>query len=218
MKIEIGAERPSNFVEYWSGQYEVFSHFEYACGIPSPLFAVTTVKENGMPNVCFNAWSSFSGSGEGFYVIMPGISHGSHTYENIMRDKEFVVNFLGKNYYDACIKTIENNGDGADEFAAGGFTREAAAEVTVPRIKEAFLCAECELKREILLEENAKTSIIIGKILHIAMQKDYAQGIDKKYGDSGFMMNIHAPKNLSTGEGKPSALAVCKIVRVNEEG
>lgn len=30
-------------------------------------------------------------------------------------------------------------------------------------------------------------------------------------------LNIHAPKNLITGEGKPSAITVCKVVRLNEE-
>ena len=32
------------------------------------------------------------------------------------------------------------------------------------------------------------------------------------------MLNIHAPKNLLTGAGKASAVAVCRIERVNEEG
>ena len=39
--------------------------------------------------------------------------------------------------------------------------------------------------------------------MHIAAQEAYAEGIDAKYGDDGFMFNLHAPKNLITGEGKP---------------
>ena len=49
MKVEIGSRRPEAFKEYWPGQYELFSHFEYACGIPHVLFVITTVKENGKP-------------------------------------------------------------------------------------------------------------------------------------------------------------------------
>ena len=64
MKIEIGTERPANFNEYWPGQYEIFSHFEYVTGIPHVLFAVTTFKENGLPNVNFHSWSSFQGDGD----------------------------------------------------------------------------------------------------------------------------------------------------------
>ena len=40
-KIETGAARPETFPEQWPGQCEVFSHLEYACGIPSILYAVT---------------------------------------------------------------------------------------------------------------------------------------------------------------------------------
>ena len=218
MKIEIGKDRPKHFQEYWPGHYSVFSHFEYACGIPSVLFAITSLKGNGQPNVNFNGWSSFSGDGSGFYAIMPGMSHRAHTYHNILRTGEFVINFLSKAYFDACGETIHHNEEDADEFAVGGFTREAAQTVACPRIQEAFLCLECTLEREIALHEKATSSMIIGRIQHIAAQEAYAKGLDEKYGDDGFMLNIHAPKDLLTGAGKPSAVAVCKMVRINEEG
>lgn len=54
MKIEIEEKRPDNFKEYWHGQYYIFSHFEYVCGIPSVMFAITILKENGKPNVNFS--------------------------------------------------------------------------------------------------------------------------------------------------------------------
>ncbi len=218
MKIEIGTERPGNFATYWPGQYEVFSHLEYACGIPSVLYAITTLKDNGLPNVSFNAWSSFSGEGTGFHAIVPGVSRGGHTYRNILRTGEFVINFLSKAHYDGCIATIQSNADGADEFVVGGFTREEGRTVACPRIQEAFLCLECRLEKEFPLSPEDATSVVIGKVNHIAAQEDYAKGIDAKYGDDGFMLNIHAPRNLLTGEGKASAIAVLKVARVNEEG
>ena len=216
MKIEIGEKRPDNFKEYWSGQYNIFSHFEYACGIPSILFAITTLKENGKPNVNFSAWSSFSGDGKGFYSVMPGMLHHTHTYKNIMRTKEFVINFINKEYFDNCIETINQNGDETNEILAGGFTEEKAASIDCPRLKEAFLSLECKLEKDIPMTE--LSSIFVGKVIHIAADENYANGLDGKYEDNGFMLNIHAPKNLKTGEGKPSAVAVCKIVKINEEG
>jgi len=218
MKIEIGEKRPENFKEYWPGQYEIFHRFEYACGIPSVLFAITTRKENGKPNVNFSGWSSFSGDGKGFYAVMPGMLHHTHTYKNILRTGEFVINFINKNYYDACIATINENSDDIDEIAAGGFTEEKAETVDCPRLKEAFLSLECRLEKDVALCEDDKSSVLIGRVVHIAADESYANGLDEKYGDNGFMLYIHAPKNLKTGEGKPSALAVCKIARVNEEG
>lgn len=217
MKIEIGAQKPEHFATYWPGQYEIFSHFEYACGIPSVLHAVTTLKENGKANVNFNFSGSFTGDGDGFFAIIPIYRH-THTYKNILRTGEFVINFINKDYFDDCITTINHNDDETDEFEAGGFHKEQAKTVVCPRMQEAFLSLECRFEREIDLSGSGRASLVIGRVNHIAMQKEYAKGIDGKYEDSGFMLNIHAPKNLITGEGKPSAVAVCKVVRVNEEG
>ena len=88
--------------------------------------------------------------------------------------------------------------------------------VDCPRLKEAFLSLECRLEKDIPMTEYS--SLFVGKVIQVAAEEEYAKGLDGKYEDNGFMLNIHAPKNLETGEGKPSAVAVCKIVRVNEEG
>ncbi|MCL2343363.1 MAG: flavin reductase family protein [Firmicutes bacterium] len=221
MKINLTATRPAHFPEYWPGQYDLFSHLEFACGIPHVLFVITTLKENGQPNACFHAWSSFSGDSGGYYAFMPGLSHGSHTYKNILRTGEFVINFIGPAYFDAASATIAENGDDMDEIAAGGFTAEPSVSVSCPRLKEAFLSLECRLEEDVALRASQgsnPSTIIVGRVVHIAAEEDYARGLDEKYGDSGFMMNLHAPKDLQTGEGKPSAVAVCKIVRINEAG
>lgn len=143
MKIEIGESGPDNLKEYWPGQHSVFHRLEYACGIPSVLFAITTRKENGRPNVNFHGWSSFTGDVGGFYAVLPGVQHTSHTYQNVLRTGEFVINFLGKQHYDACIATVSANGGDTDEIAAGGLTEETAAVVDCPRLREAFLSLEC---------------------------------------------------------------------------
>ena len=61
MKIHIGKEFPPHFREAYPGEFELFHHFETTAGIPNVLFAVTTWKENGQPNVCFHGWSCFHG-------------------------------------------------------------------------------------------------------------------------------------------------------------
>lgn len=217
MKIEIRNQKPENFITFWPGQYDIFSHFEYACGIPSILHAVTTLKKNGKPNVNFNFAGSFTGDGDGYFAIIPLYRH-THTYKNILRTGEFVINFISKDYFDRCCDTINQNKDDTDEFEAGGFHKEAAKTVACPRMQEAFLTLECVLEKEMDLSGSGRAALIIGRVNHIAMQEEYAEGIDGKYEDNGFMLNIHAPKNLKTGDGKASAVAVCKVVRVNEEG
>ena len=214
-KIEMGTVKPENFSATWDGQYNFFSHLEYACGIPNLLFAITTLKENGKPNVCFHSWSTFCGDGQKFHAILGGLSQHGHTYKNTARTGEFVVNFLSKDYYDNLNKTIQQNGEDTDEFEAGGFTKEAATVVGVPRIAEAFLCLECKLTHTLDLSGAGIISLVAGKVENIAVKEEFAKGIDEKYGENGFMFNIHAPKDLITGQGDTSAVAVMKIIRRN---
>jgi flavin reductase (DIM6/NTAB) family NADH-FMN oxidoreductase RutF len=214
-KIEMGSVKPQNFVPTWDGQYSFFSHLEFACGIPNLLFAITTLKENGQPNVCFHSWSTFCGDGQAFHAILGGLSQHGHTYKNIQRTGEFVVNFLSKDYYDSLIKTIQQNGDEADEFAVGGFTKEASVTVKVPRIQEAFLSLECKLTQSLDLSGAGIVALVTGKVEHIAMREEFAKGIDEKYGENGFMFNIHAPKDLLTGKGDASNIGVLKIAMEN---
>lgn len=81
MKYEFGAEKPAQFQQYWPGQYDFFSYMEYACAIPQPLFAITTRKADGRPNINFHSWSCFQGDKGGFFAILAGLCQHTHTYE-----------------------------------------------------------------------------------------------------------------------------------------
>ncbi|NSW91909.1 MAG: flavin reductase [Firmicutes bacterium] len=216
MKIEIGSEKPEILKETWPGQYSFFSHFEYLCGIPHSLFLITTLKENGKSNVCFHSWSSFSGDGGGFYAVMPGLGQHTHTYKNILRTKEFCINFISAKYYDAAIKTIHENEYESNELEVGGFTAEAPTTIKAPRIKESFLSLECKYEMSVDLSKSGKTSLVIGKVILIAADEGYSKGLDGKYGETGFMFNIHAPKNFLTGQGETSGIAAPNLLRLFE--
>ena len=146
MKIELGQEFPGYFQPLYPEEFELFSHFETAAGIPTALFAVTTWKANGKPNVCFHAWGSFHGDKTAFFAVMGNLYQHTHTYANIQREKCFCINFLPVRYYDALTDTIRCNGYAEDEFAAGGFTLCPAKAIHAPAIGEAFLTMECTLK------------------------------------------------------------------------
>lgn len=211
MKIEMGDKLPAHYKEFWPEQYKVFSHFEFTCSIPHTLFAVTTFKPNGKPNLNFHSWSCFQGDEGGFYAILAGIYQHTHTYANIKRDGEFCVNFLSKQHFDNLIKTIAGNEDEADEIAVAGLSSEAAVTVSAPRIKESFLTLECKSQSIEDVSGAGRTAMIIGKVQHVAAEKDYAQGLDRRYGEDGFMLNIHSPQNLQTGAENTGALATLKI-------
>lgn len=208
MKYEFGVERPARFRQYWPGEYDFFSYMEYACAIPQPLFAITTRKAGGAPNINFHSWSCFQGDKGGFFAILAGLCQHTHTYENIKRDGEFCVNFLSKRYYDALIQTIEHNGPEEDEFAAGGFTEETAQTVAVPRIAESFLTLECKCERMEDLSGEGLTAMVIGRVTHMAMEEAYGTGFhDKRYMEDGYFYLLHMPKDLKTGEGDQMGIA-----------
>jgi flavin reductase (DIM6/NTAB) family NADH-FMN oxidoreductase RutF len=212
MKIEIGNTRPENFIDRWPGQYNIFSHFEIALGIPHALFLITTIKDNGMPNACFQSWSSFYGDRGGYFALTPLVQH-THTYHNILKRREFCVNFVSARYFDACYQTVFHNEDDTDEIAAGGFTSEPSRCIAVPRIKEAFLSLECQLKTDLDLSGQGIQSLVIGQVLLAAMEEEYLNGSENKYGRDGFMFYGNELYNFASSDQGERKVASLNILR-----
>lgn len=206
MKHEMSTARPDFLQDSWPGEFDFFSHFEAFASIPQPLFLITTVKENGHVNAGFQAWSSFSGDAGGFYAVMGGLMRHTHTFANIQRTGEFCVNFLNPSYYDACIQTIKHNEDDVDELTAAGLTAEPAKLLRTPRIKEAFLTLECRFVSETDLSGKGLTSLVIGKVEHVAV--DDGINIPKDVtGPKGFMYYVHGVYNWQKQLLEPGAVA-----------
>lgn len=210
MKIEIEKEFPKYFKPSYPEEFELFSHFEVTAGIPTVLFAITTWKENGQPNVCFHSWSSFHGDKTAFFAVMGNLYQHTHTYANIKRDKCFCINFLPISYYDQLVNTIHHNQIEDDEFSVGQLTLDHAKTIHAPVIHEAFINMECTLKDIQDLSGAGITAMIIDQVQHISVEENYAQGY-KRYEKDGFMMLIPAPQDLLTGEPNQSAIATINI-------
>ena len=215
MKIEIGKDFPQYFKPEYPEEFELFSHLETTSAIPHVLFAITTWKENGLPNVCFHSWSCFHGDKTAFFAVMGCLYQHTHTYANIQKEKCFCLNFLPISYYDKLIDTINQNNLEDDEFQVGGFTLEHAKTVHAPVIQEAFLNMECTLKQIQDLSGAHITSMVIGEVQHISVDEEYAQGYEKRYGNDGFMMLVPAPQNLISGEPNQSAIAGINIKKLS---
>ena len=211
MKIEIGSDFPKYFKPSYPEEFELFHHFEVTAGIPTVLFAVTTWKENGKPNVCFHSWSCFHGDKTAFFAVMGNLYQHTHSYINIQREKCFGINFLPISSYDRLVDTIHHNELDDNEFDVGGFTLYDGKKIHAPMIQEAFVNMECTLKDIQDLSGSGITAMIIGQVMHILVEKEYAQGYDKRYGKDGFMMLVPAPQNLVTGDPNQSAIATLNI-------
>lgn len=211
MKIEISKDFPDYFKSSYPEEFELFSHFEVTAGIPTVLFAITTWKENGKPNICFHSWSCFHGDKTAFFAVMGNLYQHTHTYTNIKREKCFCINFLPISYYDQLVDTIKENDLETDEFEVGKFNLYKAHTIHAPMINEAFMNIECTLKSVEDLSGAGMTAMIIGQIQHISVDRDYAQGYEKRYGKDGFMMLVPAPQDLVTGKSNQSAIATINI-------
>lgn len=211
MKIEIGKEFPGYFKSLYPEEFQLFSHFETTAAVPGPLFAITTWKENGKPNVCLHSWSCFHGDKTAFFAVMGNLYQHTHTYANILRERCFFINFLPVSCYDRLTETIFHNEYDSDEFQTGGFALEEARTIHAPVIREAFLTMECTLRDVQDLSGTGMAAMVIGEVQHMSVEEDYAQGYAKRYGEEGFMMLVPSPQDLVTGEADLSAIGTVKI-------
>ena len=145
MKLDRPGRR--HFTTDRAGRYDVFSHLEYACGIPSALYAVSTYKENGLPNLkCRLHATTAPHSTDG-----PRAATAPHDADGLHR-----------------ITDPERTGRDRDGRRRVGARRDG---------------------------------------------QQYARGLDGKYGEDGFALYIHGPKNLLTGQDHTCAVAACQILR-----
>lgn len=215
MKIEIGKEFPRYFKPLYPEEFNLFHHFETTAGIPSVLFAITTWKENGKPNICFHAWSCFHGDRTAFFAVMGNLYQHTHTYANIQREKCFCINFLPISCYDRLVETIHHNDFEEDEFRAGDFTLTEAKEIHAPKIEEAFLSLECTLRSVEDLSGAGITAMVTGQVVHATVDEAYAKGYENRYGEDGYMLLVPAPQNLITGEPAQSGISTVEIQRLD---
>lgn len=213
MKLQVGTERPGHFQPGYPEQWDIVSHLECAAGIPQALFAITTRKENGRPNVCFHSWSCFHGDKTAFFAVLGGLFQHTHTYANILREGVFCLNFLPLSAYEGLCKTILYNQEDLDEIQAGGFTLEPAATLDVPCIRESFLQLECTLEEAKDLSGAGITAMVTGRVRQVRVEEAYAKELDRRYGPAGFMLLASAPQNLQTGQASPSRILTLNVAR-----
>ena len=194
---------PPGLKETWPGQFNIFSWIETVAAIPQAISVVTTRKENGLSNACPEAWATYTGDEGGYYVIF-SLMNTTHTYANILRENEFVVNFPTANEFRKCMYTITNNADETDEITAAGLTIETAKTVNTPRIKECFLNLECRLGWHKPLHDKSVWHVFAGEVVHVAVDAEHTKAnSNNRYGDKGYIYNIHSPIDPTTGEEEP---------------
>jgi len=155
-----------------------FSWMDFITAIPSPLFVATTWKDNGKTNACLQSWATFTGNTDGFFAILSAVYKKGHLYKTLKNTGVCALNFPSAEIYDCCIATIRHNQWEEDEITASGLTVEPGSTVHAPRIQECFLALECEYE---------------------AHMDETKRG---RYGETGYLYNVHYPLNPETYAGK----------------
>ncbi len=185
-----------------------FSWLEHVLAVPSPLVVVTSYKDNGLPNATMQSWCTFVGE-DGFYCLFSSVNKYMHMYSTINKTKQLVINFPSKDVFMKCMKTIKNNAYDTDEITASGLSVESAVKVNAPRIKECFLNLECEYVWEKEIVPDSNHVIMCVKVIGICMDEDH-YNVEKlgRYGDTGYLYNIHSPRNPETGKVEETQVGI----------
>lgn len=146
------------------------------------------------------SWLTFSNS-DGFYCIFVDVNKHGHMYATVKEKKALVINFPSADVYMKCHATIYNNEYEDDEIQMAGLTAEKASMVDAPRIKECFLNLECEYVWEKELSPDSNHVVMCVKVVNVVMDEEYYNEQKKgRYGETGYLYNIHSPRNPETGE------------------
>ena len=183
MKIDLPIVPPSDVKQGWEGQFQVFSWYNFVINVPTSVFMVTTLKENGLSNVQLNAWGMLIGSGiEPKYILQ--VMNNSDTLRLIKENKEFVINLPTYDLKEKFLNTSKHFEDETDEIIASGLTPEESTKVAAPRIKECYAHLECIFDWAKEVEDEVKVNTLIqGKVVSATVDDDYLlDDMRKTYG------------------------------------
>ena len=124
--------------------------------VTKPTMIITTLHPSGVVNAgVFGAWTNLSGEHVG-----AAIHTGSHTYANILRGKEFVVNIPGADIVKSLAVIADDIPPERSEVLEAGLTLRDGMALATPSIAECAAAVEFTFDREIEIGGHA---LLIGK-------------------------------------------------------
>ena len=135
---------------------------KYAYKLLSPrvVVLVTTVDEKGRINAApFSFCGPVSFNPPMLYV---GVREFQHTYKNIKKTGEFVVNIVSEDFAQKAIECEKAYPYGVNELEKVGLHWYDSEKVKPPRVKEAKIHLECKFKKEIRIGDHI---MIIGEVI-----------------------------------------------------
>jgi flavin reductase (DIM6/NTAB) family NADH-FMN oxidoreductase RutF len=155
------------------------SNFLTSSVVPRPIAFVSTVDENGAPNLSpfsfFNAFSSVPP----VLVFSPAKSaltgKQKDTYHNVMAMKECVIHIPNFAMVEQLSVTSGAYPEGVNEFLKGGLTEVPSVKVKPPRVQEAPVAFECKVLDVIALgDKGGAGNLVICEIVLVHFDETLA--------------------------------------------
>ena len=179
-----------------------FHWMEFVVSVLSPLYIITSYKNNGQPNACMQSWTTFTGGKNGYFAIVSAVSKYGHLYQTLHEAGDAVINFMSADLYDKCMSSCKNNGFEIDEIKNAGLTSVKAEMVNAPLIDECFMNLECRFRWEREIVEGDDYVLVCLEIVCVHIDESHIdEGDLGRTGETGILYNIHHPINPENFKG-----------------
>ena len=135
---------------------------------PLPVVMVTVADEEGNDNIITVAWAGTVCTNPPMVSI--SVRPERHSYKMLCETKEFVINLTTEKLAYATDFCGVRSGRDVDKFQMTGLTREPAAHIGVPMIKESPVCIECRVRE---IKEYGSHSVFTADVLAVHVEKEY---------------------------------------------
>lgn len=150
---------------------------------PLPLVLVTSMSEEGKPNIIPLAWSmpvSFKPP-----LVAIGVAGKRFSHELIEGSGEFVVNIPPRKLLNQVLFCGSTSGRSVDKFKETGLTPLPSKKVRPPRIRECFVHLECKLVEKF---QPGDHTVFVGEVV--------ASSVDEGAFDEKSVPNLERVKPL----------------------
>lgn len=137
--------------------------------IPRPIGWISTIDEEGINNLAPFSYFNILGDDPPHVMFSTRRDNNSNkdTLNNVLANKQFVVNMVTENVVEAMNKTASSVASDIDEFQLAKVTPIPSVLVKPMRVKESPIHFECEMVHHYFLEDHNQggACVVIGRIV-----------------------------------------------------
>jgi flavin reductase (DIM6/NTAB) family NADH-FMN oxidoreductase RutF len=136
--------------------------------VPRPIAWVSTLNENASVNLAPFSAFNYMGDDPGVIAFSPHPS--KHTFQNVEREGEFVVNLVTHALSEAMNVTAIDFPAGVSELEHIGVTTAPSIQIRTPRVNESPVNLECRVHTIVPI---GNTRVVVAQVLHYHIKDEF---------------------------------------------